>query len=173
MKRALFIKKVLVFLGITSSSTLLVSSCEAEEREEEIPVEEELSEEEQAYLDLKEKTKEDGFLLDGKLLYIDITNDLYSKLQNTGEFINDSDHYVLLLRKTDESILAFSNCCPHLGTSNRWSYSNGSFRCANHGNSFGTGTGFVANCSSNSTSGNLKQYTTLLNKDILTVDFDS
>jgi len=173
MKRALFIKKVLVFLGITSSSTLLVSSCEAEEREEEMPLEEELSEEEQAYLELKEKTKEDGFLLDGKLLYIDITNDLYSKLQNTGEFINDTDHYVLLLRKTDETILAFSNCCPHLGTSNRWSYSNGSFRCANHGNSFGTGTGFVANCSSNSTSGNLKQYNTLLNKDILTVDFDS
>ena len=173
MKRALFIKKVLVFLGITSSSTLLVSSCEAEEREEEMPLEEELSEEEQAYLELKEKTKEDGFLLDGKLLYIDITNDLYSKLQNTGEFVNDTDHYVLLLRKTDESILAFSNCCPHLGTSNRWSYSNGSFRCANHGNSFGTGTGFVANCSSNSTSGNLKQYTTLLNQDILTVDFDS
>ena len=173
MKRALFIKKVLVFLGITSSSTLLVSSCEAEEREEEMPLEEELSEEEQAYLELKEKTKEDGFLLDGKLLYIDITNDMYSKLQNTGEFINDTDHYVLLLRKTDETILAFSNCCPHLGTSNRWSYSNGSFRCANHGNSFGTGTGFVANCSSNSTSGNLKQYTTLLNQDILTVDFDS
>ena len=170
MKRSLFIKKVLVFLGITSSSTLLLSSCEAEE---EMPVEEELSEEEQAYLDLKEKIKEDGFFLDGKLLYIDITNDLYSKLQNTGEFINDSDNYVLLLRKTDENILAFSNCCPHLGTSNRWSYSNGSFRCANHGNSFGTGTGFVANCSSNSTSGNLKQYTTLLNQDILTVDFDS
>ena len=100
MKRALFIKKVLVFLGITSSSTLLLSSCETEE---EMPVEEELSEEEQAYLDLKEKTKEDGFLLDGKLLYIDITNDLYSKLQNTGEFINDSDNYVLLLRKTDET----------------------------------------------------------------------
>ena len=97
MKRALFIKKILVFLGITSSSTLLLSSCETEE---EMPVEEELSEEEQAYLDLKEKTKEDGFLLDGKLLYIDITNDLYSKLQNTGEFINDSDNYVLLLRKT-------------------------------------------------------------------------
>jgi len=173
MKRALFIKKVLVFLGITSSSTLLLSSCEAEEREEEMPLEEEFSEEEQAYLDLKEKTKEDGFLLDGKLLYIDITNDLYTKLQNTGEFINDTDNYVLLLRKTDETILAFSNCCPHLGTSNRWSYSNGSFRCANHGNSFGTGTGFVANCSSNSTSGNLKQYTTLLDQDILTVDFDS
>ena len=170
MRRALFIKKVLVFLGITSSLTLLLSSCEAEE---EMPLEEELPEEEQAYLDLKEKTKEDGFLLDGKLLYVDITNDLYSKLQNTGEFVNDTDHYVLLLRKTDESILAFSNCCPHLGTSNRWSYSNGSFRCANHGNSFGTGTDFVANCSSNSTSGNLKQYTTLLNQDILTVDFDS
>ena len=96
MKRALFIKKVLVFLGITSSSTLLLSSCETEE---EMPLEEQLSEEEKAYLDLKEKTKKEGFFLDGKLLFIDITNDLYSKLRNTGEFINDSNHYVLLLRK--------------------------------------------------------------------------
>ena len=47
MKRALFIKKVLVFLGITSSSTSLLSSCETEE---EMPLEEELSEEEQASL---------------------------------------------------------------------------------------------------------------------------
>ena len=96
MKRALFIKKILVFLGITSSSTLLVSSCETDE---EMPVEEELSEEEQAYLDLKEKTKKDGFFLEGKLLYIDITNDLYSKLQNTGEFINDTDNYVFAFKK--------------------------------------------------------------------------
>ncbi len=173
MKRALFIRKVLVFLGITSSSTLLISSCETEENEDVLNLEKELTEEEKAYLDLKEKTSENGFFLDGKLLYIDITNDLYSKLQNTGEFINDTDHYVLLLRKTDDTVLALSNCCPHLGTSNSWSYSKGSFRCATHGNSYGTGTGFEANCSSNSTSGNLKQYTALLNQDILTVDFDS
>jgi nitrite reductase/ring-hydroxylating ferredoxin subunit len=173
MKRVLFIKKVFVFLGITSTSPLFLSSCEVDVSEEETALEEELSEEEQAYLNLKEITKENGFFLEGKLLYIDITNDLYSKLQNTGEFINDSDHYVLLLRKTDETVLAYSNCCPHLGTSNRWSYSNESFRCTNHGNSYGTGSGFIANCSSNNTSGNLKQYTTLLNQDILTVDFDS
>ena len=170
MKRALFLNKILVFFGITSFSALLLSSCETED---EMPLEEELSGEEQAYLDLKEKTKEDGFFLEGKLLYIDLKNNLYSKLQNKGDFINDSNHYILLLRKTDESILAFSNCCPHIGTSNRWSYSNGSFICGNHGNSFGTGKGFVVNCNSNSTSGNLKQYTTLINQDILTVNFDS
>ena len=76
-------------------------------------------------------------------------------------------------RKTEEDILALRNCCPHLGTSNRWSYSNGEFRCANHGNSYGTGIGFAANCSSNSTSGNLKQYKTEINQDILIVNFDT
>ena len=167
MKRTLFIKKTLVFLGIIPSSTLLILSCETEENDDGI------TEEEKAYLYLKEKTSENGFFLDGKLLYIDTSNDHYSKLQNIGEFINDTNHYVLLLRKTEDKILALSNCCPHLGTSNRWSYSNGSFRCANHGNSYGTGAGSVANCSSNITSGNLKQYTALLDKDILTVDFDT
>ena len=59
MKRALFIKKVLVFLGITSSSTLLLSSCETEE---EIPLEEELSEEEQAYFQADYLEPEQFFL---------------------------------------------------------------------------------------------------------------
>jgi nitrite reductase/ring-hydroxylating ferredoxin subunit len=167
VNRTLFIKKILVFLGITSSSSQLIFSCKTEENDDV------LTEEEKTYLYLKEKTSENGFFLDGKLLYIDTSNDLYSKLQNIGEFINDTNHYVLLLRKTEDKILALSNCCPHLGTSNRWSYSNGSFRCANHGNNYGTGDGSVANCSSNITSGNLKQYTVLINKDILTVDFDT
>ena len=101
------------------------------------------------------------------------SNPCLSALSEVGNFVNDTDNYVLLLRKTEEDIKAFSNCCPHLGTSNRWSYSNGKFRCANHGNSYGTGTGFIANCSSNSTSGNLKQYDVSLNQDILTVDFDT
>ena len=57
MKRALFIKKVFVFLGITSTSPLFLSSCEVDVSEEETALEEELSEEEQAYLNLKEITK--------------------------------------------------------------------------------------------------------------------
>jgi hypothetical protein len=60
MKRALFIKKVLVFFRDYLFLNIILSSCE--DMKKEMPLEEELSEEEQAYLDLKEKTKEDGFL---------------------------------------------------------------------------------------------------------------
>ena len=171
MRRSDFLNRFLVLIGISSPSILL-NSCSLvdDEMNEEVEV---LSEEEIIYQQLKDKTAETGSYLEGKLLYVDITNDNYSSLSEVGNFINDTNNYVLLLRKTEEDIKAFSNCCPHLGTSNRWSYSNGKFRCANHGNSYGTGSGFMANCSSNSTSGNLKQYDVSINQDILTVDFDT
>ena len=171
MRRSDFLNRFLVLIGISSPSILL-NSCSLvdDEMNEEVEV---LSEEEIIYQQLKDKTAETGSYLEGKLLYVDITNDNYSSLSEVGNFVNDTDNYVLLLRKTEEDIKAFSNCCPHLGTSNRWSYSNGKFRCANHGNSYGTGTGFIANCSSNTISGNLKQYDVSLNQDILTVDFDT
>lgn len=171
MRRSDFLNRFLVLIGISSPSILL-NSCSLvdDEMNEEVEV---LSEEEIIYQQLKNKTAETGSYLEGKLLYVDITNDNYSSLSEVGNFVNDTDNYVLLLRKTEEDIKAFSNCCPHLGTSNRWSYSNGKFRCANHGNSYGTGSGFMANCSSNSTSGNLKQYDVSINQDILTVDFDT
>ena len=171
MRRSDFLNRFLVLIGISSPSILL-NSCSLvdDEMNEEVEV---LSEEEIIYQQLKDKTAETGSYLEGKLLYVDITNDNYFSLSEVGNFVNDTDNYVLLLRKTEEDIKAFSNCCPHLGTSNRWSYSNGKFRCANHGNSYGTGTGFIANCSSNTTSGNLKQYDVSLNQDILTVDFDT
>ena len=171
MRRSDFLNRFLVLIGISSPSILL-NSCSLvdDETNEEFEV---LSEEEITYKQLKDKTAETGSYLEGKLLYVDITNDNYSSLSEVGNFVNDTDNYVLLLRKTEEDIKAFSNCCPHLGTSNRWSYSNGKFRCANHGNSYGTGSGFMANCSSNSTSGNLKQYDVSINQDILTVDFDT
>ena len=171
MRRSDFLNRFLVLIGISSPSILL-NSCSLvdDEMNEEVEV---LSEEEIIYQQLKDKTAETGSYFEGKLLYVDITNDNYSSLSEVGNFINDTNNYVLLLRKTEEDIKAFSNCCPHLGTSNRWSYSNGKFRCANHGNSYGTGSGFMANCSSNSTSGNLKQYDVSINQDILTVDFDT
>lgn len=172
MKRSDFLNRFLVLIGV-SSSNILLDPCSVEEGNEMNEEVEVLTEEEILHQELKYKTAEIGSFLDGKLLYVDITNDNYSSLLEVGNFVNDADNYVLLLRKTEEDFKAFSNCCPHLGTSNRWSYSNGNFRCANHGNSFGTGSGFVANFSSNSTSGNLKQYDTSLNQDILKVDFDS
>ena len=171
MRRSDFLNRFLVLIGISSPSILLKScSLGDDETNQEVQV---LSEEEILYQQLKDKTAETGSYLEGKLLYVDITDENYSSLSEVGRFVNDTDNYVLLLRNTEEDFKAFSNCCPHLGTSNRWSYSNGKFRCANHGNSYGTGTGSIANCSSNTTSGNLKQYDVSLNQDILTVDFDS
>ena len=169
MKRSVFLNRILLFLGY-SSSNILLNSCSIDDDKENNK--EILSEEEILYKNLKEKTAETGNYLEGKILYVDITNENYSKLSDVGSFVNDTDNYTLLLRNTEQEIKAFSNCCPHLGTSDRWSYSDGKFRCANHGNSYGTGSGFVANCSSNSTSGNLKQYNTELVKDILSVDFN-
>ena len=171
MKRSDFLNRFLILIGI-SSPNILLNSCSVVEdnSNEEVEI---LSEEEIKYQQLKDKTSETGSYLEGKLLYVDITNDNYSSLSEVGNFVNDTDNYMLLLRKTENDFKAFSNCCPHLGTSNRWSYSNGKFRCANHGNSYGTGSGFVANCSSNSRSGNLKQYDVSIDQDILTVDFDS
>lgn len=172
MNRFNFIKKFLSLVGIGFILPTSMESCSNEDGAE-VPDEVVLTPEEIEYKNLKDKTSENGFALEGRILYIDITNEHYSALNTVGEHINDSDQYILLLRKDLRTIQAFSNCCPHLGTSNQWTYSNGTFRCGNHGNRYGTNSGNVARCGSRSTSGNLKQYSTLLNQDILTVDFNS
>lgn len=168
MNRSAFINKIAILFGIATTPPLLLEACDRE-----VETEEPLSEAEILYNQLKEQTAESGFFLDAKLLYIDITHENYASLLDVGSFVNDLNNYVLLLRKTEEQFLAFNNCCPHLGTTNRWSYTDGKFKCANHGNSYGTGIGSVVNCNSNRSSGNLKSYHTEINQDILMVDFNS
>ena len=106
MKRSVFLNRILLFLGFPSSNVLL-NSCsivDTKENNEEI-----LSEEEILYKNLKEKTAETGNYLEGKILYVDITNENYSKLSDVGSFVNDTDNYTLLLRNTEQEIKAFSN----------------------------------------------------------------
>lgn len=172
MNRINFIKKISSLLGIGIVIPASVESCSSPDPMEQ-EVESSLSPEEIIYNDLKSKTSQNGFYLESRLLYIDITSERYSALNTVGEHINDTDQYILLLRKDSTTIQAFSNCCPHRGTANLWSYSNGSFRCGNHGNRYGTSSGSIANCGSGRTSGNLKQYETSINQDIVTVNFDS
>lgn len=169
MDRYHFIQKISSLFGIGLVVSSVTTSCSANE-----PIEEEtpLTEEEIKYLELKEKTAENGKYLEDRLLYIDITHENFSSLNTVDEFVNDFDNYILILRKSEELFQTFSNCCPHLGTFNQWSYSNGRFRCANHGNSYGTSNANIARCGSRSTSGNLKQYPTTRNQDILIIDFD-
>ena len=143
-------------------------------KEEELLVDEPLSEEELEYLQWVEKTAENGFFLDGKKMYANIQNERYSSLQEQGNFVNDLDNYVLLLRNSENEIIANNNCCPHLGTINQWTFDGSKYRCGNHGNTFGiNGLSNDAGCSARRTSGNLKQYTAVLQKDIVIVDFDS
>ena len=170
MKRLEFLYRIGSVFGITTLSSSLLESCKSNDPEEEIVT---LSEDEVIYNDLKNKTANNGKYLDGRILYLDITHDNFSSLNTVGEFVNDFDNYVLILRKSEDLFQSFSNCCPHLGTFNQWSYSNGRFRCSNHGNTYGTSNSNIVQCGSRSTSGNLKQYQTSRNQDILIVDFDS
>ena len=106
MKRSVFLNRIPLFWGC-SSSNILLNSCsidDAKENNKEI-----LSEEEILYKNLKEKTAETGNYLEGKILYVDITNENYSKLSDVGSFVNDTDNYTLLLRNTEQEIKAFSN----------------------------------------------------------------
>ena len=167
MNRLNFLQKICSFFGVTVLSTSILESCTS--NEDELT----LTEEEITYNSLKEKTSVNGKYLEDRLLYIDITHENFSTLNTIDEFVNDFDNYILILRKSEDLFQSFSNCCPHLGTFNQWSYSTGKFRCSNHGNSYGTSSSNEARCGSRSTSGNLKQYTTTRNQDLLTIDFDS
>ena len=179
MKRLNFLNRFSSLLGITVIAPSILASCSTNEPETEATTtivsdeEEILTEEEIQYNLLKENTAGNGKFLQGRTLYVDVTHENYTSLNTVGEFINDPENYILILRKSEDLFQTFSNCCPHSGTSNRWSYSQGNFRCANHGNSYGTNNANTVRCGSGRTSGNLKQYNTSLNQDILTIDFDS
>ena len=113
------------------------------------------------------KFDETGFYIENGVLYVSISNNNYISLNDIGSFINDQVNNKLILRKDEKSVLVFDNCCPHLGSRNRWSFVAGKFRCSNHGNSFGIGESNYSLCSSGATKGNLKQFpATLMNKII-------
>jgi nitrite reductase/ring-hydroxylating ferredoxin subunit len=114
------------------------------------------------------KFDETGFYIENGVLYVSISNNNYISLNDIGSFINDQVNNKLILRKDEKSVLVFDNCCPHLGSRNRWSFIAGKFRCSNHGNSFGIGDSNYSLCSSGATKGNLKQFpATLVGKKIV------
>jgi len=67
---------------------------------------------------------------------IDLNNSSFSNLTEIGGWMNYSSKNMLLLRISDNEIRAFTNVCPHQGSNNRWSHSNSTFICNNHGRSF-------------------------------------
>ena len=113
----------------------------------------------------------DGIKREGNTLTISMDHSKFQELKTAGNFINDLENGVLVLRKDAESIIAVSNCCPHQGSRSRWQYlGEGKFLCTNHGNRFDIGEGNIASCNSNRTSGNLKQYPASFEEALITID---
>ena len=110
-----------------------------------------------------------GIVSSGNNITIDLTNSNFSSLSSPGDFINLTSVGVLILKISNSEFKAFDNCCPHSGTKNDWSYSNQEFTCGTHGNSFGIDGNNIVNCGSAATSGDLKNYTTSLDGDSLSI----
>jgi Rieske Fe-S protein len=109
-----------------------------------------------------------GITVSGNNISIDLTNNAFAALRNTGGWMNILTQGVLVLRISENSVRAFDNCCPHQGTNIAWSYSNQSFKCASHGNQFSI-DGTTASCDSGATSGALTSYQATLSGDLLTI----
>jgi nitrite reductase/ring-hydroxylating ferredoxin subunit len=167
MKRREFTRRTCPALVLSIIGSTLLDSCDNAKEEAAVIV----PQEEKDYLDRMKSIGTAGFLLVQNKVYFNLKHATYSKLLTATNFVNDLENGVLLLRQSDTSLLAFDNCCPHLGSKNQWTFQSNKFKCANHGNSFGIESGQTAYCSSNSTYGNLRSFKTLLYKDLLTVDF--
>jgi nitrite reductase/ring-hydroxylating ferredoxin subunit len=102
-----------------------------------------------------------GIYAAGKITYLDLKNPFFEKIKTNENFINLSENGLLILRIND-SYFAFDNCCPHQGSSNLWEYNNSKFRCKNHGNVYGIDKTGTAECSSNRTFGNLKNFEVII-----------
>jgi nitrite reductase/ring-hydroxylating ferredoxin subunit len=167
MKRREFARKTCPALVLSVVGTAFLASCYNTKEESSAIV----PQEEKDYLDRISSIGTAGFLLVQNKVFFNLKHATYSKLLTAVNYVNDLENGVLLLRQSDTSLLAFDNCCPHLGSKNLWSFQGNKFKCANHGNSYGIDSGQTANCSSNSQYGNLRSFKTLLYKDLLTVDF--
>jgi len=92
------------------------------------------------------------------VITIDLTQDMFTVLNDVGGWVNYTAQNLLLLRIDSETIRAFDNACPHQGNRDGWSFAEGVFTCSYHGNSYNQ------NCD-----GGLSCYTTAIEGNTLTV----
>lgn len=167
MKRREFTKKACPALVLTIVGSAFLDSCQSTSDEPVIIV----PQEEKEYVDRIRSIGPTGYLQVQSNVYFNLNHVAYSKLLTAGNFVNDLDLGVLLLRQSNSSLLAFDNCCPHLGSKNQWTFQNNRFKCNNHGNSFGIESAQTVYCNSNRVNGNLRSFKSILYKDLLMVDF--
>lgn len=79
-----------------------------------------------------------GFVQNGNVYTIDLTNSNFSALATVGGWMNGHSLglQMLFLRISNDNIQAYSNKCPHNGLRDDWELSGESFRCNYHGNSY-------------------------------------
>jgi nitrite reductase/ring-hydroxylating ferredoxin subunit len=167
MNRADFLKRTCPKIGL--SVFLAIGTLESCSKSEQEPSPAPIPTSDSQYEALLNKTLINGYYLEGKQLLVNIQKGTYTNLKTVGNYVNDETNGLLMVRKSETTIVVFDNCCPHQGTKNRWSFSNNRFTCANHGYAFGIDTGQVAPCNSNSQFGNLKSFAASLTKDLLTI----
>ncbi len=163
MKRRNFIQHLCPALTITQLA--LLSSCQGEE-EAVVPV---TSEDEKEFQRVSALFNEDGFLIEGKSLFVNLAHKNFGKLADISGFSNVLEAGVLLLKTDANTIKAFDNCCPHQGARSAWVLVNGRFKCENHGNSYNTSEINSVGCSSNNISGGLIRYPVTMYKTYLKV----
>ena len=89
---------------------------------------------------------------------IDLSDSKFSDLSNVGGWMNYLAENLLLIRISANEIRAFDNACPHQGNRDRWSFSDNTFSCSYHNNSY-----------ENSCNGSLTCYRTTISGTTLTV----
>lgn len=95
-------------------------------------------------------------------LIIDLTDDKYSSLTETGGFVVESD---IIIFNTGDGFFALSSVCTHNGCRVSYSHGNGNLPCPCHGSIFST-SGAVVEGPADSA---LKNYLITQEGDILTI----
>ncbi len=112
---------------------------------------------------------DNGIVVSGNSVTLDLSNSTFSSLINPGNFVNLTSIGMLVLKISNSEFRAFDNCCPHSGSKDAWSYNNEQFKCNTHGNNFSVDGNNVRDCNSGATSGGLKRYITSLSGNTLSV----
>lgn len=163
MKRRNFIQHLCPALSIAEIAFL--ASCQKEDE----PMAPATTEEEKEFQRISALFNADGFFQEGKSVYVNLAHKNFVKLSDISSFSNIIEAGILLLKTDETTIKAFNNCCPHQGARGSWVYSNGRFKCENHGNSYNTTETNPVACDSNSISGGLVRYPVTLFKTYLKV----
>lgn len=169
MKRKEFLHQCGLGLGFMA---LAESLAACQEKESNAPAPTGLSAADEAlYNTVKGKLDGKGQFRDNNTWYLDLKYPTYATLQNPMQFINAQDLGVLILRLDEKNIKVLDNCCPHLGSRDRWVLQGSRFKCNNHNNVFGIEEAGIAPCGSGATYGNLRSFPSKLIKDLLQITF--